>query len=116
MARTQRQYQEEYVSFLERVSDDLADVESLRDIDTWRTHVNEFVFGGSGIEGTSAFEQFVEDAFGFNSQALAAGGFTVDPNLNAFRDAVTGRFVSRDDILDFLRQFNIFGSFGDEGL
>jgi len=107
--RSPSQYQEEYVSFLERVSNDLSDIEALESADTWMEHVRDFVFGDSGFEGTSAQVDFMNDAFDFVNESLTSGGFRAEISTSRFRDIETGRFVSRTDIKDFLRRIPFFG-------
>lgn len=109
--RTASQYREEYVAFIERLTDDLGDMSGLEDAETWAQHVAEYIMGRSGLDLTEAQQQFGLDAFDFFNESLASGGIRAEPDTNRFRDVFTGHFVSRIDALDFLRRIPFFGLF-----
>lgn len=106
-----RNYEEEYVSFLERATDDWDNFEALRFDDAWDSHVRDFIMGTSGNEIPPEMESFAADAFGFFHESISSAGFRMDETGVRFRDVETGRFVSRDTIRELLRHIPFFGRF-----
>lgn len=115
MARTPSQYQEEYVAFLERATDDLSDISAFEGIDSWMQHVQEFIMGNTGVDISGGTQSFIEDAFDFFNESIASAGWRADIDASRFRDVETGRFVGRDAVREFLRHIPFFGLFGGSG-
>lgn len=108
-ARTPSQYQEEYVAFIDRVTNEFGDIGDLGSNDAWLEHVRLFVMGGLEEELSAAQTGFFQDAFSFMTESLTSAEIVLDTAVNRFRDVATGRFISRADVRTYLRRVPYIG-------